>query len=407
MLLYFNIYLLYFQVYFNLAKANLLRTTIHKKRTPRHSPDLVGRRHVRIIPLKKINMEALDSLQPYLEFELWGTSIKNFTIALAVLLGLIVIFKIFRSVILIRLKKMAKKTKTDFDDIVVEMIEEIPQNFYWIISAFVAFQFIQLENPTVNKVVTGIFLVFIVLRGIIFLQKLLGYILQKTLSNNGENETAVHGIRIIMSIALWAIGILLVLQNLGFEISTLVASLGIGGIAIAFAFQQILADLFSSFAIYFDKPFKIGDYVSIGTDSGNIKKIGMKTTRITTLQGEELVVSNTELTSTRIKNFKRMKKRRAEFRFGVVYETPSAKLQKIPQMVETIINEQKLAEFDRCHFHEFGDFSLNFVVIYHVLNREYADYMDTQQSINFAIKTAFEKAKIDMAFPTQTVYVQK
>ncbi len=133
----------------------------------------------------------------------------------------------------------------------------------------------------------------------------------------------------------------------------------------------------------------------------------MKTTRITTLQGEELVVSNTELTSTRIKNFKRMKNRRAEFNFGVVYETPSAKLQKIPQMVEAIIDKQKLAEFDRCHFHVFGDFSLNFVVIYHVLNREYADYMDVQQAINFAIKEAFEKAEIEMAFPTQTVYVRK
>ncbi len=355
-------------------------------------------------------MEALNSLQPYLEFlefELWGINAKNLVIALGVLLGLVLTFKIFRAVILTRIKKIAKKTKTDFDDIVVEMLEEIPANFYWIVSAFIAFQFIQLENPMVNKVVTGIFLVFIVLRGIIFLQKFLGYILQKTLSTNGENETAVHGIRIIMSIALWAIGILLVLQNLGFEISTLVASLGIGGIAIAFAFQQILADLFSSFAIYFDKPFKIGDYVSIGADSGNIKKIGMKTTRITTLQGEELVVSNTELTSTRIKNFKRMKNRRAEFNFGVVYETPSAKLQKIPQMVEAIIDKQKLAEFDRCHFHVFGDFSLNFVVIYHVLNREYADYMDVQQAINFAIKEAFEEAKIEMAFPTQTVYVRK
>jgi small-conductance mechanosensitive channel len=355
-------------------------------------------------------MEALNPLQPYLEFlefELWGINAKNLVIALAVLLGLIVIFKIFRTVILTRLKKITKKSKTDFDDIVVGLIEEIPPNFYWIISTFVAFQFVQLKNPIVNKVVIGIFLVFIVLRGIIFLQKFLGYILQKTLSNNGENETAVHGISIIMNIALWSIGILLVLQNLGFEISTLIASLGIGGIAIAFALQNVLGDLFSSFAIYFDKPFKIGDYVSIGTDSGNIKKIGLKTTRITTLQGEELVVSNTELTSTRIKNFKRMKKRRAEFRFGVVYETPSAKLRQIPKMVETIIEKQKLAEFSRCHFHEFGDFSLNFIVIYFVTNREYPDYMDTQQAINFEIKDAFEKAKIEMAFPTQTVYVQK
>ncbi len=340
-------------------------------------------------------------------FEYGGISAERAGIALSVLLSLIIIFKIFRSVVLTKAEKLAKKTKTDFDDLLVDMLEEIPQHFYWMIAAYISFQSLGIENETVKKVVTSVFIVFVVYRVIHFLQKFVAYTLTKTLAKNEENETAINGIRIIASIILWAIGLLLILQNLGFEITTLVASLGIGGIAIAFAFQQILADLFSSFAIYFDKPFKIGDYVVLGADSGTIKKIGLKTTRIQTLQGEELVVSNAELTSTRIKNFKRMKKRRVAFNIGVTYGTTSVKLKKIPKLIKKAISKQKLAEFNRCHFKSFGDFSLNFEIIYYVKNREYLDYMNTHHEINLEIKSEFEKAKIKIAFPTQTVYLEK
>lgn len=357
-------------------------------------------------------MEALRNyLQPLLElipkYDVGGVNTRDIAVAAVILLIFLVAFRIFRAVILTYLEKLAKKSETDLDDAVVEMLEKIPAYFYWIVSAYIAFRFLHFENPLVKKIVTGVFVVFVVLQSILFLQRLLKYALTKSLAKNEENETAIHGVSIFANIAIWLIGILLVLQNLGFEVSTLVASLGIGGVAIAFALQNILGDLFSSFAIYFDKPFKVGDYVVLGTDSGTVKKIGMKTTRITTLQGEELVVSNTELTSTRIKNFKRMKKRRVAFPFGVVYGTKSKKLQKIPGIVKKIIDKEKLGEFERCHFKSFGDFSLNYEVVYYVLNREYMDYMDTQQSINLKIKDAFEKEKIEMAFPTQTIYLQK
>lgn len=359
--------------------------------------------------MPEINPTAL--LEKVREIQLGPLTAEDLVISLAVLVGLLIIFRIFRSIVLGRLQLLSAKTKTDFDDMLIGAVKNIPAYFYWLVAAFAAFHFFGFDAAGVTKIVNGVFMVFVIFQIIIFVQKFISYGLEKGLAkNDGEaekNQTAIHGIRIIVGIALWAVGLLLILSNFGFNITTLVASLGIGGIAIAFALQNILSDLFSSFAIYFDQPFKIGDYVMLGTDSGTIKKIGLKTTRIQTLQGEELVVSNAELTSTRIKNFKRMKNRRISFPFGVVYGTPSAKLGKIPKIVEGIITKEKLADFDRCHFNTFGDFSLNFTTVYHVKSREYSEYMDTQQSINLAIKEAFEREKIEMAFPTQTVYLEK
>ncbi|MCK5472080.1 mechanosensitive ion channel family protein, partial [Candidatus Gracilibacteria bacterium] len=342
-------------------------------------------------------------LAKILTFEFGGVNAKNAGIAIVVLFVCLLIFSIIHTTIFKKFKKLARRTETDFDDTLVEVIEKIPVYFYWATSAFIAFYFLGVENELARKIVNGVFIVLVVFRVIAFIQKFIDYTIEKVWMRDEkqaeEKQTAIHGIKIFANIILWSAGILLVLSNLGFEVSTLVASLGIGGIAIAFALQNILSDLFSSFAIYFDKPFQIGDYVVLGTDSGIIKKIGLKTTRIQTLQGEELVISNAELTSTRIKNFRRMKKRRVKFFFGMVYATPSQKLRKIPKIVEGIIEREELAEFDRCHFKDFGDFSLNFETVYYVKNRDYTDYMNAQQSINFAIKTAFEKEGIEMAFP--------
>ncbi len=355
----------------------------------------------------------IQSLQPSIKilnkFLIFKIPALQWLLALGAFAVLLLLFRFFRRHIVNNLKKLGKKTQSNLYITLVEFLDDIPTHFYQIVAAFIAFYPLaaNLENKTAASILKGIFLIFVMYRGILFLQKFLGYMMEKTLMKNEENETALHGVKIILNIALWLIGTLVILQNLGFEVSTLVTSLGIGGVAVAFALQNVLGDLFSSFAIYFDKPFQIGDHIVLGTDSGTVKKIGLKTTRITTLQGEELVVSNAELTSARIKNFKRMKKRRVSFAFGVTYATPTEKLKKIPKIVDKIITSEKLTEVERIHFKAFGDFSLNFEVVYFVKSREYNDYMDIQQSINLALMDAFEKEKIEMAFPTQTIFLAK
>ena len=197
------------------------------------------------------------------------------------------------------------------------------------------------------------------------------------------------------------------LDNMGFEISAVIAGLGIGGIAVALAAQTILKDLFSYFSILFDRPFEIGDFIIIGEYLGTIEHIGIKTTRIRSLGGEQVILSNTDLTSSRVRNYKRMDKRRVLFKLGVTYQTSLEQLKAIPGIIKNAIENVEDTIFDRAHFFSYGDFSLVFEVVYYVKSRDYNKYMDIQQEINFAINEEFKNRDIEFAYPTQTLYLNK
>ncbi|MEA3366051.1 MAG: mechanosensitive ion channel family protein, partial [Candidatus Hydrogenedentes bacterium] len=207
-------------------------------------------------------------------------------------------------------------------------------------------------------------------------------------------------------VAVWSLALLVALQNLGFEITALIAGLGIGGIAIAFALQNILGDIFCSVAIVLDKPFAVGDFIIVGDQMGVVENIGIKTTRVRSLWGEQIIFSNADLTSNRIRNYKRMKERRITFSLGVVYETPLEKLERIPTIIRDSIEAVPLTRFDRAHFNQYGDFSLNFEVVYYVLSPDYNTYMDIQQSINLAIFRRFKEEGIVFAYPTQELIIR-
>lgn len=344
-----------------------------------------------------------------LSLSYFGNTVQSYLIAFGIFIVLLIVFKIFKQIILTRIKKWAKKTKTDIDDELVLMIEDIPGSFYGIIAIYIALQYLAVHEM-VMKVVTALLIILVFLWATKAASDLIEYLLYKFSKKEDkkrEKSSAYFAIALVVKIILWSTGLLLILANLGVDITALVASMGIGGIAIALAAQNILSDLFSSFSIYFDKPFEIGDYIVVGDQSGTVKKIGLKTTRVEALQGEEIVFSNRELTSTQVRNFKKMKKRRISFGFGVTYDTPPKKLKAIPGMLKAVFKKIKLVDLDRAHFHEFGDFSLNYEVVYYIKSGAYADYMDAQEKINLAIMTAFEKEKIEMAFPTQTIYMAK
>jgi small-conductance mechanosensitive channel len=198
----------------------------------------------------------------------------------------------------------------------------------------------------------------------------------------------------------------LVLDNLGVNITGLVAGLGIGGIAVALALQNILGDLFASLSIVLDKPFVIGDFVVVDSLSGTIEHIGLKTTRIRSLRGEQLIFSNNDLLKSRIRNYKRMSERRIDFSFGVVYQTPLEKLKAIKKIVSDIIEKGEKTRFDRVHFKEYGDSSLNFEVVYFVTDPDYNIYMDVQEAINLEIFRCFAEEGIEFAYPTRTIFIQ-
>jgi small-conductance mechanosensitive channel len=229
----------------------------------------------------------------------------------------------------------------------------------------------------------------------------------KASSGSEEGEKQLKGIGGLLNFVIWVLALLFLLDNMGVQISAVVAGLGIGGIAVALAAQAVLGDLFSYFVIFFDKPFAVGDFIVVGDKMGVVENVGIKTTRLRALGGEQLVFSNTDLTNSRVHNFKKMERRRIVFKLGVTYQTSSEKLRRIPQMVKDIILSQAEAEFDRGHFASYGDFSLNFEFVYYVIGADYAKYMDVQQAINLAIFEAFEKEGIEFAYPSQTLFVNK
>jgi len=222
-----------------------------------------------------------------------------------------------------------------------------------------------------------------------------------------EAATTVTLLGFIGRVVIWALALLFGLDQLGFDVTALVAGLGIGGIAVALAVQNILGDLFASAAIVLDKPFMVGDFIVVGTNAGTVEKVGLKTTRVRSLSGEQLVFTNAQLLNSQIRNFKRMQERRIAFGVGVAHETPLEKLRQIPDWLKAAVERQPQARFDRAHFKEYGEFSLAFEIVYYVLSSDFNVYMDTQQAINLAIFEKFAQEGVRFAYPTRTLYIRQ
>lgn len=354
----------------------------------------------------------MNILETFSQFNLGSNTGLDYFYAFLIFLASLMVLKIFQIIILNRLSKLAQKTKTDLDDALIGTFRDIRPPFYFLISLYLSVKslILPLLLLKILKVLLIVVVVYEVIRAI---EKVLDYLINLYFSKKDNKDISIHSKAMIKTLQgiikafLWLIGIILILSNLGINITSLVASLGIGGIAIALALKNIISDILSSFSIYIDKPFEVGDFIALGTDKGTVEKIGLKSTRIKTPQGEELVIPNQELTSVRVQNFRKMKERRASFNLGVVYGTSQMKLKSIPRIIKEIIKKEKLAEFDRCYFTTFGDFSLIYEVVFYINSREYVDFLKTKHKINLEIYKQFEKEGIEFAYPTQTLVVDK
>ena len=204
---------------------------------------------------------------------------------------------------------------------------------------------------------------------------------------------------------LWSVVLLAILSNVGVNITAFIASLGVGGIAVALAVQSILADLFASLAIAVDKPFEVGDFVEVGGVSGTVQMIGLKSTRIRSLQGEQVVMSNTDLLKQTIRNYRLLQERRIVFAFGIAFDATAEQAETVPGIVRKVIESHKELRFDRAHFKAFGANALEYEVVYTVLDPGYNVYMDMQQSINLALMREFKALGVAFALPTRTVHI--
>lgn len=342
-------------------------------------------------------------------------NLTPFLLAMALFTLIQLSFYVVKQIILVRLRAVAGRTSFTFDDVIVDAIAAIHPISYGVISVTVALMVFTSPAWLQNSLyaVTWVILLWQVIR---IATVIMGYVVERALAqkNDGDDSFAVDQnavtaaalITLLMRIVLWSFGGLFILSNLGIEITSLIAGLGIGGIAVAFALQGILSDLFSSLSIYIDKPFRIGDFIVIGAESGVVEKIGIKTTRIRTLQGEELVMSNAELTTAHIHNFKKMRERRVVMQFGITYETPRALVAQVPELVRQAFSGISGARLERVFFTTFGDSALQFEVVYYIESRDMNDYLAVQQQFNLNLLEQFENHGVDFAYPTQLVYTK-
>ncbi|MCT4592411.1 MAG: mechanosensitive ion channel family protein [Candidatus Gracilibacteria bacterium] len=344
-------------------------------------------------------MDFLDKL-------VFGNSVKQILLALLVFLAFYGAFPIFKKRLANTIKRLAKKTQNRVDDLFVDIIKNFNNGFAISAGVLLAIQFLTFEKDVekwVKFAVLALFLVEII-RAV---DRIIDFGVETLSEKNKSSESAIEFAGRLLKMLVWVLGFLFLLQNLGVNVSSLIAGLGIGGIAVALALQSVLGDMFSSFSIFLDKPFKKGDYITIDSLAGTVKKIGIKTTRIESLTGEEIVIANQDLTNSRIQNYKRMKKRRGSFVLGVEYSTAEESLKKIPEIITKIIKEINGVELVRVYFKEFGDFSLNFEVVYWVEDSSYAVFCKKTEEVNYAIFEAFKEEEIIFAFPTQTLFMEK
>lgn len=340
-----------------------------------------------------------------------GNSVRAWITALALTLGVWFALWLVQRVAIHRLKAFADSTRTEIDDLITDLLERTRGLFLLLVSLYAGALALTLPEQVMD--IAGTMALFaLLIQAAFWGNGVINYVIARAVRERMQEDpstaTSVSALGIVAKVALWTIVLLLAMDNIeGIEIDSLIASLGIGGIAVALAVQNILGDLFASLSIALDKPFAIGDFIIVDDLLGTVEHIGLKSTRVRSLSGEQLVFANSDLLNSRIRNFKRMRDRRVVFNLSVIYQTPPEKLERVPEIIREIIQAQDQARFDRAHFNEFRDSSLNYEIVYYVENPDHNVYMDIQQNINLEIARRFANEGIDFAYPTQTVFLEK
>jgi small-conductance mechanosensitive channel len=336
--------------------------------------------------------------------------LSDWLIALSIVAGVLLLLLTLRRVLVGRLTAFAERTATDWDDILASALGRTRLLFLVILSAQAGAVTLELPDRAAGGLRVLMVLAAAMQVGIwasVVLVSLLERYRREKMEHDRGAASMIGAMSFLIRLVLWAVILLLALDNLGVDITAMVAGLGVGGIAVALAVQNILGDLFASLAIILDKPFVLGDFIVVGDLRGSVEHIGLKTTRVRSLGGEQIIFSNADLLSSRLHNFGRLQERRAVLVLGVTYQTPRSKLQLIPAILREAVEAQEGTRFDRSHFDNYGDFSLNFETVFYVLSNDYGKFMDIKQAVLLQIHERFEAEGIEFAYPTQTLFLAK
>jgi small-conductance mechanosensitive channel len=345
----------------------------------------------------------------FLEWIFLGNMVGRWLVALAAAILVGGALVLLRKLLLGQLRRIATRTATDLDNVAAAALGATRWWFLVVVAVWAATLLLILPEAVRDRLGILAALVTLAQIGIWGAVAVRGYVesySRRKLADDPASVTTVRALGFLATVLVWTAVLLVALDNLGIRVTAMVTGLGIGGVAVALAVQNVLGDLFASLSIVLDKPFVYGDFIVVGDLAGTVEKVGLKTTRVRSLSGEQLVFSNSDLLQSRVRNYKRMFERRVVFTLGVVYRTSREQMEGIPAMIKDIVEAQPDLRFDRAHFKSFGPSSLDVEVVYYVLGSDYNLYMDRQQAINLDILEAFNTAGIEFAFPTRTVVME-
>lgn len=346
----------------------------------------------------------------FLDYTFYHNTVRTWLIASGIGLLALLVLTVLVSLLGARLQKLADRTTNRWDNLVAHIVSHTRKLFLLFVALHAGSLALELPGR-IRAIIASVTVLVLLVQGGIWVTAALAFALddyrERTYAEDRAAVTTVSALGFVAKVLVWSIALLLALDNFGIDVTTLIAGLGIGGIALALATQSILGDLFASLAIVLDKPFVLGDFLSVGDFLGSVEYIGLKTTRLRSLSGEQLVFSNSDLLDSRIRNYGRMAERRVLFQVGVVYQTPRERLEAIPDIMRQAVEAHDNTRFDRAHLASYGDFSIVFEIVYYVLSPDYNTYMDVQQDINLFIHRAFEEQEIEFAYPTQTLYLSR
>ena len=339
----------------------------------------------------------------------WGNSLTAWTIAAGAAIAVIVVLRVLAAMAARRLRRLASATDNGVDDLVADLIDRTKLLFILVVATWAGSLALALTAAAEERI-RAVLVIGLLLQAAFWANGIVGYGLtryrKKAEAEDPSVATALGAIGFLLRVGVWAVTIMIALDSLGVDITALIAGLGVGGIAIALAVQSVLGDLFASISIVLDKPFVVGDFIIVGDAMGTVEHVGLKTTRVRSLSGEQLVIANSDLLASRIRNFKRMQERRIVFEIGVTYGTEAGKLRKIPEIIRGAVEHLDNTRFDRSHFKAFGASALVYETVYFMTVPDYNAYMDTQQAINLELYERFEQEDLEFAFPTQTLFVR-
>lgn len=345
-----------------------------------------------------------------MQSEFLGVAAEQWLWAAGILVGSFVAVSFVVRITAAYARRLAARTDTDIDDLIAALVQKTALMFVLLIAIWVASRSLELPEGMAQGL-TRVLKLGVLVQGGFWVTGVVHYLIERftrgRLDDDPSVASALGAVRVVATMLIWIAVLLTALATFDVNVSALLTGLGVGGIAIALAVQNILGDLLGAVTILLDKPFQVGDYIVVGDSQGTVEHIGLKTTRIVSFTGEQLVIGNADLLSSRIHNYKRMNERRATFRIGVEYGTPYDVVANIPSILEEIVTSQEQTRCDRSYFKEYGDSALVYEVVYWMTVPNYDVFVQTQQTINLAIYDRFAREGIGFAFPSQTVYLRR